>query len=320
MKTRILYLVNRDYFEKKMSRGARFVCPKFVGNHPDVDFRVSGQNWQDWDGLQSCTENFARWGWMPDWIWAYKPEDHNGVAKSLPLKLVTYNETHWDDHKALREVESMRADLVVVHHQGGLKDFDGFAGQVIHIPHAADHTIFNTPHDAQRPIDCLLTGVISDEIYPIRGRLKRLIESGKIPGEIRKHPGYRLASAGACNIQVQDYANHLGRAKIALCCTSKYRYALAKIFESALAGCCVATDMPDDSVFEKTLGQHIIELDGSWTDSQIAQCIQSHLADPVALRERARATQQCALEHFTMDCYAGKLLSAMKNAQKEIVA
>ncbi len=314
---RILYLCRRYYWDHKMSRGARFHAPKAVARQPGVEMRFSGEGWPEWDATQSCTENFARWSWRPDWLWCYKPEDHIGVAQSLPLKVVTYNEAWWPDRKALAEVRAMRADLVVCHHENDLPQFAEHAGEVVHVPHGAEAEIFYVPADVIRPVDCLVSGVISDEIYPVRGRLKKLVETGKLSGQIRKHPGYRLQGEDKCEHQCREYALALGTAKIALCCTSRYKYALAKLFEAALAGCAVATDMPDDSVFVESLGRHVIEIDERWTDSQIVGCLQSHLADPDALRDQAAAGQAVALEHFTMDRYAEKLLGALRHAEEK---
>ena len=312
---RILYLCRRYYWDHKMSRGARFHAPKAVSRQPGIDMRFSGEGWPNWDAGQSCTENFARWGWRPDWIWAYKPEDHIGVAQSLPRKVVTYNEAWWPDNRALAEVRAMRADLVICHHENDLHQFPGF--DAVHIPHGAEADVFYTPSDCIRPTDCLVSGVISDEIYPVRGRLKQLVEQGKLSGTIRKHPGYRLQGEDKCEHQAREYARELGTAKIALCCTSRYKYALAKLFEAAMAGCAVASDMPDDSVFGDSLGRHIIQIDDQWTDSQIVECLQSYLDDPDGLQQRAVAGQAVALQHYTMDRYAEKFISALKHAEEK---
>lgn len=41
-------------------------------------------------------------------------------------------------------------------------------------------------------IDVLLIGRTTEEVYPLRYRLEKLIESGKMPGTVGPHPGYFL--------------------------------------------------------------------------------------------------------------------------------
>lgn len=316
---KIAYLVPKNLYETKMSRGARFMAVEAVGDLPDAEMIITGVGWPDWDDSRSVTWNLTEIGFVADVIWAYKPDDLIEAHLYPALRVLSYNET-WPDRPgfAREEVRAFSAGLVIHHHQDGYLDLQGANALTHHIPHAASQSAFTGQPEALRLIPAILTGVISDEIYPVRGKMKRAVESGKIPGTVVRHPGYRLRSASACDEQYRAYGRVLQTAKISLCCTSKYRYALAKLFESAMAGCVVATDMPDDSGFRETLGGLIIEIDRKWSEEEIADCINDHLANPGDLRDRGIATRECALQNFTLEHYAQKANQSIRAAIRHI--
>ena len=43
----------------------------------------------------------------------------------------------------------------------------------------------------KKDIDVLVVGSLHANIYPIRAKVSQLISSGKVPGKVFKHPGYR---------------------------------------------------------------------------------------------------------------------------------
>jgi hypothetical protein len=99
-----------------------------------------------------------------------------------------------------------------------------------------------------------------------------------------------------------DYAQHLGRSRIALVLGIKYSYALAKYPEAAMAGCLLIGDVPQE--LDATLGQYIVRLQPEMSDAQIIQTVSWWLEHDTAAQEQAAASQRLALEQFTMEHYA----------------
>jgi hypothetical protein len=319
---KVLYLTSKVRFETKMSRG-RAHHMAAVSRHPDVvKFAMWGNGFDGYVESESLTENIKRLGWTPDVIHAYKPEDHIGVAQWDGLKSVAYNEAWWPNNRALKEVQEHGFRLVIHHHENDAPRFAGFDGNLVHIPHCADTNCFVPPQDQVREIDCLMSGVDSKEIYPVRHRLKSLLRQGLLQGEVRPHMGgrkfhsakssYRSDGLSQSQAQFQDYANHLQRSKISLCCTSKYKYALEKLVQSAMAGCVIMSDMPNDSVFRNGFGSAILEVNDGMSDNQIVDMAQSVLNNGQEWNQRSFALQAMACR-FTMEYYADRYVDAVRN-------
>ena len=151
-----------------------------------------------------------------------------------------------------------------------------------------------------------MTGTVGGEHYPFRERLANLIKTKKIPGHIRPTP---VCWVGDPQKEVVSYAEHLKNARIVLCCTSKWKYALGKQIEAAMAGCVVATDMPDDSLYCSTVGKYALRLDPEWSDMKLSNVILRCLED----RERMDLMSAGARDKskaFTNKAYADKFVNA----------
>lgn len=311
---KILYLFPRKLYHAKMSRG-RVLYGEAVARQPGVELRVSGEGWPDWRDADTVSANLERWGWAPDLIWSYKAESLRGLDRYPCRKLVCFNEA-WAP-KTLEEIRAADADVIVFHHAGDIPQWrflEAEGVKLVHLLHCADHETF-APSGmplASRTTACLLSGVQSPEIYPLRARFAKLLRSGAIPGVIRPHPGYRLETEAANVQQYRDYAGQLRTARISLCCSSRHRYPLAKYVEAMAAGCAVVGDMPDDPEFRETLGRHILQVDPSWPDARIAAFINDWLARPDELAVIAAAGQAMAIREFTTDRYAERLLDAIR--------
>lgn len=300
-KMNILYLFPKQLWETKMSPGRRHYAMA-LSDYAEVT--VSGAGWPGWNTTVSVRVNLKRLGLKPDVIWAYKPETTPGVTeRDCPL-FVCYNEC-WPHipGKALKEVQDCAADLVIHHHANDAACFDGFRGIVRNIPHAAHDMFYSGQSHRMRVSHCLSSGVQSPEIYPVRHRLNTLVKSGNLPGIIRNHPGYRLHGLTECDTQTFRYANTLANSRVSLCCASKYHYMLAKIIESAMSGCLVVTDAPDDPAFE-LLRPHVLVVQDGESDESIVERIMA--ADTQKL---GFAAQQVAREHFSMQNYCQTLLA-----------
>lgn len=278
---------------------------------PDVHVTVTGPGWSEWDDALCMADNLDKEPNRFDAIWWYKPDRCIEPEKRACPALVCYNESWWPDWKAFLECKASRADVVVIHHQADIDKFrppssvaGGYQPRQLHwMAHAADCEFFAKhclPWSA-RDIDCLVTGVLSPEIYPLRCRLAAMVRDRRLPGLVHPHPGYRLSDLRACELQREQYAKMLGRSKIALVCSSVHKYGLAKYVEAAAAGCCVAGDIPPD--FAETLGPAMLAMD-DLSDDAIVVKIRTALAAGEEARERALACQQASRRHHSMRRYA----------------
>lgn len=297
---KVLALFPRDLYDRKMSIG-RVLYIEALGRQPGVELRWSGIGWPGFDPSRTVRENCGD----SDVIWAYKAEGLRGFEE-FPVRLVTFNEANHP--KTLDEIAAAKANLVVFHHMNDMGRWN-LDCATVHIPHCADPAPA-TPV-ADRPVDCLFAGVVSPEVYPLRSRLAGMLRSGSLPGRVRQHPGYRLRSHADCRIQHAAYMEDLARAKILLTCTSAWHYPLAKIAEAASRGCVVASDMPNDAEFQRTLGKFIIELDPADPDEVIAATIRRWLSKPEELQELADQARLAVQESFSTNHYAQRILAAI---------
>jgi hypothetical protein len=226
------------------------------------------------------------------------------------LKVTCFNEFWWDRDRRQRETAGY--DLCIAHHENDLGRFRELGMKVAHIPHSADrHTFLNTRSD--RTESPLLSGTCSSQHYPFRCRLQQMVKSGSISARLRTHPGYWMKNERKNMDQVADYASDLAKSQISLCTSSRWRYALAKYFESWLSGCCVAGDLPDDSVYREHFSDLQIVLERDWDDETLAAAVNG----AVDVRERAEEGRRRALENFTTEHYARRLLRVLDGEKEE---
>ena len=319
---KVLTLFPKTYWEKKHSPVRRHAI-QAIQQHSQIDCVISGQGWDNYNLNETLSNNMCRL--MPDGcdvVWMYKPNG-GGRPERPPhvpplaewkqidaLKIISLNEFWWDLETRKREVDGF--DLAIAHHENDLPRFEEVGISAIHIPHSANTGVFyqNKPI-AERTIDCLITGSISEDHYPLRCRLRNLVVSEKLPGELRAHPGYWQSNLSTNDAQVRNYAEHLGNAKISLCCASKWGYALGKLVESMQVGCLVVCDMPNDRLFQTTLGKHIVEINNQMGDEQIVEIVRDWLSRPLELIECAKMGQELAVAEFSMQRYADRFYAAI---------
>jgi hypothetical protein len=310
----IVYLYPRKYYEKKMSRG-RVWYGRAVQNRKDCTLKFWGPGWNGYDSNLPVQENLNRAELKPDVLWAYKPEECIGITERECPLVVCYNES-WPHipGKAAMEVALCSADLVICHHQNDKKCFDGCDSIVKSIPHCAPEFFAeeSKPFDL-RSHDFILSGVQSKEIYQLRHRYKMLADSGKIQDCHQLiHPGYRLQNASQCDEQSKTYAKSLGNSRVSLCCTSKYRYLLAKIVESMMAGCVVITDAADDDWFD-AIRPYVICVDDNTRDEQIADMCKMIQNDKSRWRSFASEAQRYAKAHLSCSSYAERFIACLQD-------
>ena len=313
----ILFLVSRNYHEQKMSR-CRFHQMEAVGRSAGVHLTVWGAGFPEYRDRETLAANIQR-TFGPtafDLIHVYRPDDHLDVAGCPIPKSIDYNEA-WDRKAVAREILQHDIRLVIFHHANDLQAFLGHGRltrdrHLAHIPHGAERAIFAPAAQPweERSIPALLTGALRPDVYPLRARCADLIRGGRLPGEIRAHPGYRTTGDAATRDQFVDYAQHLGRSRLALVLGITYNYALAKYPEAAMAGCLLVGDVPDELV--PTLGQHMVRLQPEMSDAQIVQTVTWWLEHDTVARERAAASQQLAFTRYTMEHYADRFVRVVQ--------
>lgn len=311
---KILYLYGRKWYDKKMSRG-RVQYAKALAKTPGVELVISGEGWNEYNKNQTVLENCERLGWQPDWVWVYKGEDYKGLEEVRSF--VTFNEANAE--KTRQEMQDASANAVVFHHEVDIPQWKEWMEEhgiaYTHILHCAPYGISEmTRQWNDRRDSCLLTGVMSPEVYPLRARFQRMIDDGRIPGVVRKHPGYRLQTAIKCDTQFTDYACQLGRFQISLVCSSKYKYPLAKYVESFMAGCLVVGDMPNDSKFQRAFGSCFLDVNGM-EDDEIAKAIDHCLKHQDHAHMLAQQGQRIAKSEFTQADYANRLVNFLASVK-----
>jgi hypothetical protein len=310
---RILYLSSQRWYEQKMDR-TRVLNVEAVRRQPSVNLHIWGNGWPDYVEGELLEQNIRRRGIeYPDLVWCFKANEHKGVAEFPRPKAIELNDCY--DAKIADEVRAAAPSLVVYHHENdwqseNMRDGARPGCDFIHVPHCADKAVFYREGDWDRPIDCLFAGALHETIYPLRSRYVQLIKGGAIPGEVRRFPGHRTRTAGEGEAQHHSFSNHLRRSKVALCCSSTYKYALSKYVEAIAAGCVVVGDMPDDQLFRDTLGRALVEVNNSMADDQIMRIVKETLADPAELERRREFGYAEYLAAYTTEHWARRFLEA----------
>jgi len=308
---RILYLTSKFLWDRKSDRG-RVHHVEAVARQPGIDLRLQ------------CGAP----GWPPpppDWradlLWVYDPpRKDRGWQFSItglrdrpePRILLFYDA--YERPKVRAEIDSCDPALVIFAQESDERNWraelEAEGRTVARIPNCAHKAVFYREGDWQRPIDCLLTGARNPDVYPLRERFARLVNDGKLPGEVRPFPGHRRKSIEDARVQFADYAAHLRVAKVALLDGSIHRLALQKYMEAAAAGCVMAGEMPDDRLFRDTLGKALVEIDSSMSDERIAVVIKDLLVQPAEMKRRSQIGSDQYLAGFTMEHWARRFLDA----------
>ena len=271
-------------------------------------------------GRRLCVESVARANYLQvyheptfdaDVLWCYKTGGMNLHEVDIP-KVVVFNEAN-DPSSVMRDLADTDATMCMFHHRG---DYDRWKSPLREMgidswsqPHAA---AIGTASErwSDRSGFAILTGVINEDVYPLRSRLKSIAKGGHFPAIVLDHPGYRMVDEKAVKDQYAGYVRELSRHKVSLCCTSRFKYPLAKLYESAAAGCVIVTDKPDCPVFESTIWPYCIQIDESMSDHEIIDKIKSYSDDQ--LKMMARRSRSHWFTHFTLHHWSSRFLKSIK--------
>lgn len=311
---RVLSLFPKYLYDSKMSLG-RTMYLNYLGSVPGVELVWSGVGWKNWDSTLSTELNIRSLesGGKFDAIIAYKTPN-NCVSSSRSNVFVILNEAN-DAECFMKDISG--AGNVVFHHYGDYQHWKYILAskgiKSYNWNHAAPASIPYKPW-SERSHQVVISGCTAKQIYPIRNAALKAADEGFFRNPlVLPHPGYRLPNRAVILNQYIRYLKSLSSAKISICCSSVYRYPLAKMFESAACGCVVATDLPNCPKFEELLWPHCIPLAVDMSPEDIAGEISIYTDEE--LRERSEKLREVASTHFTCSNWADCLISAIKDAR-----
>jgi hypothetical protein len=245
-----------------------------------------------------------------DVLWCYKTEGF-GVDEFDGPKVIVFNEAN-DPAKTLSDIAGADATHVIFHHPSDYWEWQADLSQMGITSSTQPHAGFigcSPDKWNSRDIKCLMTGVSSAEVYPLRYRYETALRHG-LNGMRLPHPGYRLSDERQLKSQYAHYVSMLRRSKISLCCTSIFNYPLAKLYESAAAGCVIATDKPDCPEFCRKLWPYCIQLRSDMQCDEIVEVVNSYSDD--GLRFMAEETFKAWKENFTPSHWVKSFLEQVR--------
>ena len=208
------------------------------------------------------------------------------------------------------------ASFVVFTYENDLKQYqaelEAEDRQLWFIPHSADELIYHD-YGLEKDIDVLIVGNLAQEFYPFRYRLARLArrELAKRCYEVVElpHPGFTIPIRPGTVIG-EGYAKVLNRSKLVMTCTSRQRYAFAKLVEIPLCWSLPVSDLPAgrQGFFRQTM----LNVEQWMTDREILAKIEDVLDDDgLRLHLTTVAHDKIALR-LTMRHWAERFLYAVR--------
>jgi hypothetical protein len=264
----MLFLCPRDVYNSKLDRN-RFDSVDAISHEV---YRCGGKvistgpGWSGWDAVESVASNMKR---MYPTIPAFDLVLTYGMDTPVMMSahtVITLNELYTTKHQD--KARAVQPSYVIYHHSNEMTSL-WLPGT--HIPHAADPRVFKCLPTDKKVYDFALVGQRSHAVYPLRSKLSVALAELGAEGYaclVHTHPGYTQPNP---IVQVKEYVDVLRQTRVAVTCTSAFRYRLSKLAEIPLCGAAVATDMPQDGApFFK---RFVIELEPTATISDIKKTL-----------------------------------------------
>jgi len=300
---RLLYLVDRVKVKHKLdqNRMHSYNAVRRLVEARGGTVVIFGPNFDKWKDDETVSANVARA--FPtvsfDLVWAYDIDvSCDGVA---PHVVVATNELYMDHH--MKRLLGMKPTYVVLHHTNERDQIDL---PTVHIPHAADTSVFYASRTVPKLYDFLLVGYTTDSLtYPLRNKLKGVCTELHRRGysvHMHRHPGYNHTKP---HVQVAAYVKAIQQAKVVMTCSSVYKYRLSKMAEIPMCNAALATDVPHDGAdfFRK----FVIELDATHTIAQHAEVLIQGLKQ---WKQHASRGYEMTMNTSTQEHYAHRFLQA----------
>ena len=199
----------------------------------------------------------------------------------------------------------------------------GASKLMVHTPDCASQTKVFPIEWGLKHFNASLVGFAWELLYPLRHTMAKSIDNNLINGGVvYQHPGYWPFQAEsrtgpehyipdapdvqAATEKYKHFIEHMQHSKICMFDSTILRKGIAKFYEAFLAGCVVASDLPDE--FGTLFEDAIIVLDTSASEREVADIINTALEDEAGLQLKAAKAYRLGLEHFTCHRKAERIL------------
>lgn len=299
---RILYLCNKNYWDKKLAR-ERFHAIEAIGKASGIEVFKSGIGFEGFKNAQQSEQEIE-----PDVIIWYKPLLIPGFDRVKVPTCLTYNEMY-DIPLTTAEIEQSGTKFVVCHHMNDFINYSHIKGALLtHIPLCVSQEVFKD-YGLEKKYDVLLAGSLGP-VYPLRRRfiplLPRLEQEG-FRCLLLNHPGYEIKNP---EDQIRSFARILNESKIVLTCSSKFRYPLGKYSEVALCNSVACGDIPDQD--QEWYRRWVLEVSLEMTDAAMLGKIKECLMDNQKLLALSQVGREENLKYRTQEYYAENVLSFLR--------
>ena len=311
---KILFIVHKGWYDKK--------CPPFwplqakaIAALSNVFVHVSGLLWPDYNAQRSLADNVQRIMPDADVVYLWRPRgvaEFSGIIEPegeiKPLKVSSYQD---DVAKAVLEANSLNLDLVFYHDLWDARFFKSCTTKSMYLPLAVDTSMFSgAKPQSERDISVLLTGKRDSDVYPFRNRLGKLIQSGVLPGEVRREYTYRYPNLNRVHEEQTNYARQLGDAQVSIVTTCpRVPLTFRKFFESLASGCVLVGDMP--AIPPDDVRGCIVEINNDMSNDAIRDVLYRFIDYPEE-REKHRLKNLSVALAYSYEEFARKWLEAVK--------
>jgi len=164
-----------------------------------------------------------------------------------------------------------------------------FMTKQFYFPHFIDSQI-NKNYELEKKYDVLLYGSVWAKVYPLRNKLKTVLE---------KSPFRVCIIDPAQPVRGENLAKLINESWITICTKSNNNLFLQKYIEAALNHSVICGDFPD--LEEKVFGDNMIYLDYSMSSRQIIGIINSYLINKPLLQNMAKQAYLIAQSRYTYE-------------------
>ena len=131
--------------------------------------------------------------------------------------------------------------------------------------------------------------------------------SQKYKCHIHPHPGYDLSDAHT-DRYLKEMAISINKSKIALTCSSKFKYRLGKYVEIPMCNTLLCADKP----YSNENYDFLIKINNTMSEEEIIQKLEFYLKNSdKCLEKQKKGLEFC--KNYTFEDYAEKLFSQLKN-------
>ncbi len=310
----MLFLCNREYYIKKMSR-VRFHSMEAVGKKCNLMWW--GPGWEGYDNKKTVQENIDLLEDRIDLIITYKPLEMKDMKDvNIPVCL-RYNEMY-DVEWTKMEIDKSGAEMIICHHENDMQPYIDHYGDKIkfyHIAHCAEKSVFKQ-YFTPKQYDVLLVGALNANTklgrhYPLRDRMSQLI--WKMPKKYRvgmhQRPFGRQDDAFK-NKQAHDFAAAINNTKICITDSGAPNSRFGKYVEIPMCGTVIAGDIPGED--QENFRKFVIEINMNMSDTEIINKLIYYLEN----EEKLRILKEEGLKWsggYTQEDYADRFIEASIN-------